>query len=136
MNIWIVKDGSYWRPVPMETIPKPVTYPRFVTYPNELPTARAQRWLRTFNELAEKQHDYVLAAAAHALKGAKSQQDLEHSMKDYADQFAVHRDLDRFVFNTADHPLELTVIYQLAGSTRTHQITLSLLSPTQQQCND
>lgn len=136
MNIWIARDGSHWKPYPLEAIPKPVTFPRFATYPNELPSARAQRWRRTFKELAEKQHDYVLAAAAYALKNANSQQDLEHLMKDYADQFAVHRDMDRFVFNTADRPLELTVVYQLAGSTRNHQITLSLLSPSQQQCTD
>jgi hypothetical protein len=135
MNIWISKDGSHWKPVPLETLPKPVTYPRFVSYPNELPTARAQRWRRTFKDLAEKQHDYVLQCAAYALKDAKSQQDLEHTMKDISDQFAIHRDMDRFIFNTADRPLELTVIYQLAGSTRTHQLTLSLLSPSQ-QCSD
>lgn len=133
MNIWIAKGGSHWKPYPLEAVPKPVTFPRFVTYPNELPTARAQRWRDTFKELASQQHDYVLSAAAWALHDAKSQTALEQIMQDYADQFAVHQDLGMFVFGTADAPLELTVVYKLQGSSKTHQMTLSLLSPSQQE---
>lgn len=133
MNIWIAKDGAHWKPYPLEAIPNPVTFPRFVTYPNELPTARAQRWRNTFKELAEKQHAYVLSASAWALHDAKSQSGLEQIMQDYADQFAVQQDLSMFIFRTADQPLELTVVYKLAGSSKTHQMTFSLLSPSQQE---
>jgi hypothetical protein len=133
MNIWIAKDGAHWKPYPLEAIPKPVTFPRFVSYPNELPTARAQRWRQTFKELAEKQHDYVMSAAAWALHDAKSQLGLEQIMQSYADRMAAHQDLDHFVYHTADQPLELTVTYKLRGSSKTHQMTLSLLSPSQQE---
>lgn len=138
MNIWIAKDGSHWVPQPLETIPKPITFPRFVQYPNELPTARAQRWRRTFKDLSEKQHAFVISACAWALKDAKSQQALDHILKDLADQFVINQDLSRFVFSTADQPLELTVLYQLTGSSRTHQLTFSLLSPSQmdKQCKE
>ena len=133
MNIWIAKDGAHWKPYPLEALPKPVTFPRFASYPNELPTTRAQRWRQTFKDLAEKQHAYVTSAAAWALHDAKSQLGLDQLMQAHADQIAAYQYLDHFVYHTADQPLELTVIYKLRGSSKTHQMTLSLFSPSQQQ---
>lgn len=133
MNIWIAKDGAHWTPHALETIPKPVSFPRFATYPNELPTARAQRWRQTFKELANKQHDHVLAMAAWAIHDAKGAPSLERIMKDYADQIAAFQDLEFFTYRTADQPLELTVLYRLRGSSKTYQLTLSPLSPSQQE---
>jgi len=133
MNIWIAKDGAHWKPVPLATIPKPVSFPRFAVYPNELPTARAQRWRQTYKELSAKQHDYVVSAAAWALHDAKSSQELERVLQNYADQFAAQQDLDQFIYRAAEQPLELTVVYRMVGSSKSTQLTLSLLSPSQQE---
>lgn len=130
-TIWISRDGGAPKAVNLATIPKPVSYPRFTTHPNELPTARAQRWRNTFKELAEKQHEHVIQCAAYSLNRSKSAKDLERDMKDLADHFAAHHDMDLFVAQAFNRLL--TITYQLAGSSRTHRITLSTYH---KQCDD
>lgn len=136
MNIWIVQNGSHWKPYPLATIPKPVIFPRFALYPNELPTARTQRWKQTFKELSNQQHDFMISVAAWALKLANSPQRLEAELRDWGDSFAANKDLELFVYRVVDQPMELTVSYRLTGSSQTHQLTFSLLSPSmqEQQC--
>jgi len=133
MNFWIALDNSYWKKQPLETLLRPSTFPRFQVRPNELPSERAQRWRAEYKDLSEQQNQFILAVVCWAIHDSKGVPSLREALQKWGDSFAANQDLDLFSFRVVAEPREVCVNYKLAGSSRTHQLSVSSSSPSEQE---
>jgi len=131
MNLWVAYDLEHAKKIALETLIKPVAFPCFQDRPNELRTERIQRWRSEYKELSERQHKFILSVVCHALSEAQGIPSLQQSLQKWADHFAASRDLDLFSFRCVE-PLSLGIDYRLSGSSRTHHLSVSTRSPSEE----
>lgn len=131
MNLWVAFGSSHRRRQPLETLLRPVDFPHFQDRPNELRSERVNRWRAEYKELSERQHQFLLAVVCYAVSEARGIPSLEQALQTWADHFMAYRDLDMFHFQCTI-PLEVGVQYRLSGSSRTHHLSVSIKSPSEE----
>ncbi len=131
MTLWTSTDGKPFIRTPLALFLRPIDFPVFRDQPAELPNQRAQRWRSEFKELANKQHDFVLASACYAFEDhQRTPSALKAVLQGLGDRLTGQRHMDFFSVNIAQEPLEVSVNYRLAGSSKLHSIVVSGLNPS------
>lgn len=130
MSVWVSIDGGLTRRQPLEVLRRPRRFPRFHRRSTESPTQSAQRWRTEYLTLSKSQHEYLLALACYAVVDSKGLPSLNLALAEYEEDLLRTKSLQLFSWTTAE-PKEVTIVYKLTGSSRTHQLTVSIRSPSE-----
>lgn len=126
-------NGATWRRQHMETVLRPVSFPRFREYVGESRTQRAQRWRLCYKELSRLQHQWLQATVCWTFAKASGVFDLRTKLQQFENQALARQQLNHFQFNVVADPLEVGIAYSLPGSTKIHNLALHSRSPSKQE---